>query len=349
MEYAERQEATMKIDIFSHVFPPRYKEALHRWLPASVLDQNRNLKGNEAMPALWDMDFRLRILDEYADYVQVLSINMPSPDIIPDPRFAAEAARIVNDEMAEIVARHPNKFMAGVATLAMSNIDAALDETDRAVKTLGLKGVRLDSNVNGRPLDSPEFMPLYEKMAGYDLPIWIHPVRDDTTPDYVTERKSKYGICNVFGWTYETAVAMTRLVCSGVLERYPNLKIITHHCGGLVPFHTERMRKMWDSAEQRGLEEASFIKSLSKHPVEYFRMFYNDTVVGGGIPSLMCGYHFFGADHLLFGTDMPFQDAENGRRQIGEVIGDIELSDIPDSDKKKIFEDNARRLLHLEM
>jgi aminocarboxymuconate-semialdehyde decarboxylase len=338
----------MKIDIFAHVFPPKYKEALYRWLPASVVSQNRNLKGNAALPALWDMDVRLRIMDEYDDYVQVLTVNMPSPDIIPDPKYAAEAAKVVNDEMAELVTKYPHKFVAGVASLSMSNMEAALEETDRAIKTLGLKGVRLDSNVNGKPLDSPEFMPLYEKIASYDLPIWIHPVRDDTIPDYITERKSKYGICNLFGWTYETAVAMTRLVCSGVLEKYPNLKIITHHCGGLVPFFPHRMRKMWDSAENRGLEEASFMKTLSKRPVEYFRMFYNDTVVGGGVPTLMCGYHFFGADHLLFGTDMPFQDAVQGRQQIGEVIRNIDQMEIPLVDKKKIFEDNAKRLLHLQ-
>ncbi len=336
----------MKIDIFSHIFPPRYKEALYRHLSSAQIDRNRNLKGNEALPALWDMDFRLRILEEYDDYVQVLSINMPSPDIIPDPVIAAEAAKIVNDEMAEIVAGHPHRFVAGVATLALSNINAALDETDRAIKTLGLKGIRLDTNVNGKPLDSPEFMPLYEKMAEYDLPVWIHPVRDDTMPDYTTEEKSRYGICTLFGWPYETAAAMTRLVCSGVLEKHPSLKIITHHCGGLVPFFSDRIIHMWDLAEKRGLEEAAFIKGLSKRPVEYFRMFYNDTVVAGGPPTLMCGYQFFGAEHLLFGTDMPF-DVEHGHVRIKEVIRNIEQIDIPDTDRKKIFEDNARKLLNL--
>ena len=338
----------MKIDIFAHIFPTRYKEALYRHLPSSQIDRNRNLKGNEAMPALWDMDFRLQVMDKYDDYVQVLSINMPSPDIIPNPKYAAEAAMVVNDEMAEIIAKHPHRFVAGVATLSMSNIDAALKETERAIQTLGFKGVRLDSNVNGKPLDSPEFMPLYDMMAGYDLPIWIHPVRDDTVPDYTTEEKSKYGICTMFGWPYETAAAMTRLVCSGVLEKHPNLKIITHHCGGLIPFFPDRITHMWDLAEKRGLEEASFIKGLSKRPVDYFRMFYGDTVVSGGPATLMCGHNFFGADHLLFGTDMPF-DIEHGHVRIKEVIRNIEQTDIPDSDKKKMFEDNARRLLRLQM
>ena len=337
----------MKIDIFAHIFPPRYKEALYRHLTPSQINQNRNLKGNEAMPALWDMDFRLRVINVYDDYVQVLSINMPSPDIIPNPEYAAEAARIINDEMAEIVAGHPDKFVAGVATLAMSNMDAALEETDRAIKTLGLKGVRLDTNVNGKPLDSPEFMPLYDKMASYDLPIWIHPVRDDTMPDYTTEEKSKYGICTLFGWPYETAAAMTRLVCSGVLEKHPNIKFITHHCGGLVPFFADRIIHMWDLAEKRGLEEASFIQGLSKRPVEYFRMFYNDTVLSGGPRTIMCGYDFFGADRLLFGTDMPF-DIEHGHVRIKEVISNIEQTDMPESDKQKIYEGNARKLLHLD-
>lgn len=336
----------MKIDIFCHIFGNKYKEVLYKYLPASFVKTNRNLVGNELMPALWDMDFRLKVLDGFDDYVQVLTINMPSPDIIPDPKHAAEAARVCNDEMAEICAKHPDRFVAGVASLALSDMQAALDETDRAIKQLGLKGIRLDTNIAGKPLDSPEYMPLYEKMASYDLPIWIHPVREATFADYATETRSKYGINNLFGWPYETAVAMTRLVCSGVLEKYPNLKFITHHCGGLVPFFRDRIIHMWDLAEKRGLEDAAFIKNLSKRPVEYFRMFYNDIVMSGGPLSLLCGYEFFGADHLLFGTDMPF-DIEHGRIRINEVIKNLEDSALPDADKKKIYETNARKLLKI--
>jgi aminocarboxymuconate-semialdehyde decarboxylase len=336
----------MIIDIFCHVFPNKYKDIIYRHLPPSVVKQNRNLQGNELSPALWDMDTRIRVLEEFDEYVQVLSINMPSPDIIPNPQHAAEAARVVNDEMAEIVVKHPDRFVAGVASLAMTNVDASLTEIDRAIKTLGLKGIRVDTNVRGKPLDSAEFMPIYEKMASYDLPIWLHPVRDDFIPDYTTEKKSKYGICTLFGWPYETAAAMTRLVCSGVMAKYPNLKIITHHLGGLVPFFSDRIVHMWDFAEERRLEESKFIQTLEKRPVEYFRMFYGDTVVGGGPHSLMCGYQFFGADHLLFGTDMPF-GLEHGRGRILQGLRNMEQLDIPLADKRKMYGNNAKKLLRL--
>ncbi len=243
--------------------------------------------------------------------------------------------------MAEIVAKHPDRFAAGVATLAMNNIDSALRETDRAINDLGLKGVLVYTNVNGKPLDLPEFMPLYEKMANYDLPIWIHPRRDETVADYITESKSKYRIHGALGWPYETQVAMARLVCSGVLEKYPGLKFITHHCGGGVPFLAERIRG-WTRVRGDAERDAD----LSKEPIEYFRMFYNDTAVNGSTPALMCGYAFSKAEHILFGTDMPF-GGEQGEQFVRETVRAIDEMAIPDSEKKMIFEDNARRLLRL--
>ncbi len=293
------------------------------------------------------MNYRAQILSEYGDVVQVLTTALPPLDVIPNPKDAAEVARIANDEMAEIIAARPHQFVAGVATLPLCDIDAALKETDRAINELGFKGALVYTHVNGKPLDSPEFMPFYEKMAGYDLPIWIHPHRNNSMPDYKTEKESKYAIYFLFGWPYETSAAMTRLVFSGVLDKYPNLKFITHHCGGMVPFFDQRIISGYDLTEADNLElEAPYIRSLAKRPVEYFRMFYNDTAVYGSTPALMCGYSFFGAGHLLFGTDMPY-DTEHGHRHIRETIRSVEQMDIPDSDRKKIFEDNARKLLRL--
>ena len=134
------------------------------------------------------------------------------------------------------------------------------------------------------------------------------------------------------------------MVFSGVLERYPNLKFITHHCGAMIPFFEQRIASVYDSADTRGDNKAKF--GLTKHFLEYFRKFYGDTALNGSMPGLMCGYTFFGAEHLLFGTDTP-HDAELGDRAIRETIRSVEEMDITDSDKKKIFEDNARKLLHL--
>ena len=153
-------------------------------------------------------------------------------------------------------------------------------------------------------------------------------------------------IFHIFGWPYETAAAMTRLVFSGVLEKYPNLKFITHHCGGMVPYLEQRIIGAYDHADI--LREAKYKKGLSKAPIEYFKKFYYDTAIYGNVTGLMCGYAFCGADHMLFATDFPF-DSELGDRYIRQTIEAIQQMDINDDDRKKIFEDNVRTLLNLSV
>ncbi len=272
-----------------------------------------------------------------------MTAPLPGEDVV-SPKDAVELAIIANDEMAELVAKYPDRFVAAVASLPMNDIDAALKEIDRTITELRFRGIRILTDINGKPLDSPEFMPLYEKMAYYDLPILVQPRR--VGPVSASESESKYeiSISLILGWPYETAAAMTRLVFSGVLEKYPNLKVITHHCGGMVPYFAERIASVNDFAEMR--RGYRYDQHLTKRPLDYYRMLYADTAVSGSTPALMCGYAFFGADHILFGSDMPF-DCQLGDRSTRETILSIEQMDIPDSEKKKIFEDNAKRLLRL--
>jgi aminocarboxymuconate-semialdehyde decarboxylase len=148
----------------------------------------------------------------------------------------------------------------------------------------------------------------------------------------------------MFGWPYETTAAMVRLVFSGVLEKYPNLKFITHHLGAMIPYFSERITVGQDYAETH--LGAKWKRTLSKPPIEYFKTFYGDTALNGNTPALMCGHAFFGAEHVIFATDFPFDDQE-GDRFTREVIRCVEAMDIPEKDKKLIFEGNARRLLRL--
>ena len=138
---------------------------------------------------------------------------------------------------------------------------------------------------------------------------------------------------------------MTRLVFSGVLEKFPNLKVVTHHCGGMIPFFADRLISHCNYNEMRRLNE-KHNQGLTRHPIEYFRMFYNDTALNGGTSSLMVGYEFCGPDHLLFATDLPY-DAQLGDSSIRMTIEAVEGMAIPEADKKKIFEGNARRLFRL--
>lgn len=327
----------MPIDVFCHIMPQKYKAALYRHSAKDFY-----LKDSiDATPTLYDLDQRFRIMDKYEGLSQVLSLASPAVEEVAGAKKAVELSQLANDEMAELVRKYPDRFVAAVACLPMNDIEAALRETDRAIRDLKLRGVQIHTPVNDKPLDLPEFFPLYEKMADYDLPIWIHPLRTINYPDYRTEDKSLHRIFCVFGWPIETTTAMTRLVFAGVLERYPHLKFITHHCGGMVPYFEQRIVGHHDLMEVRGQQ-----RQLPKPPIEYFKMFFNDTAVYGSTPALMCGYAFFGPDHLLFGTDMPY-DSELGDRYTRETIKAIERMDIPDADKKKIFVENAKLLLHL--
>lgn len=333
----------MKIDIFTHVMLPRYKKLLYQY--ADRFKTEKNVQ--DRRPILTDNEARLKKFEGYEDLVQVLSTAMPPIEEVVGPEEAAEFTRICNDEMAELVAKYPRRYITAIANVPLNNIDIALKETERAIKELGFKGIQIHTRVKGMPLSSEEWMPLYELMVGFDLPVWIHPMRSSNQPDYVTETVSYHQLFSIFGWPYDTTAAMVRLVFAGIFERFPTIKFITHHCGGMVPYFSDRLVVHYNS----GLDRlgAKYFPGLTKHPVEYLRMFYADTALDGNSNySLECGLAFFGEDHILFGTDMPF-DVENGSISIRETIKGIEKMGLSDATKKKIYEENARRLLHLKM
>ena len=330
----------MKVDIFTHILPKKYIAALEKKAPPGFY----MAEAIGGISTLTDLDVRFRIIDKYDDMMQVLTLGAPAVEQICGPEDAAELAKVGNDEMAELLVKYPDKFAAAVASLPMNNMDAALKEADRAINDLKFKGVQIYTPINGKPIDHLDFWPLYEKMAEYNLPIWIHPERDRAIPDYPTEQRSKYTIAALFGWPYETTAAMTRLIFSGVYRTYPNIKFITHHAGGMVPFFEQRIEEFYNIAEMR--LNSRFMRSVTEPPLTSFRRFYNDTAIYGSTPALMCAYAFFGAEHLLFGTDFPY-DAHLGDRHIRETIRSIQEMDIPEAEKKMIFEGNARKLARL--
>lgn len=332
-------EHPKKIDIFSHILPLKYKEVLYRKAkPGWYLEMN------DATSTLFSLDDRFRIMDKYEGLAQVLTLAIPPLESVANPRDAAELAKIANDEMAELVVKYPDRFVAAVASLPLNSMDLALRETDRAVRELNFKGVQIFTSADSKPLDSPDFSALYEKMCEYDLPIWIHPARGLDASDYQGEGRSWYRIFTMFGWPYETTVAMARLVFSGVLESYPHIKFIVHHCGGMVPYYAQRIAERRECADDR--IKANYKQGERKSPIQYFKMFYADTVLPGNTAGLMCGYAFFGSEHLMFGTDMPY-GPEGGNTFVRKTIGSVEAMDIPNLDKVKIYEGNARMLLRL--
>lgn len=331
------------IDISAHILPRRYWEALLEVAPPGFYLQKRVT----GIPVLVDLDARFRVLEQFPEYAQVPSLALPPIEAVAPAPKSAELARIANEELAALVVRHPDRFPAAVAGLPLNDVEATLRELDHAVR-LGLRGVQMFTHVNGKPLDAPEFLPIFEAIAALDVPIWLHPARGATPPDYPGESTSRYEIWHVFGWPFDTTIAMTRMIFSGLLDRFPTLKVITHHCGGTVPFLESRIKGAYDQFGARTADEdyPALLRTLRRHPLEYYRMFYADTALYGSPPALELGLAFFGADHLLFGSDMPF-DAEGGPRYIRETLRAIDQMRAAPGEKVNILRENAVRLLNL--
>jgi aminocarboxymuconate-semialdehyde decarboxylase len=251
--------------------------------------------------------------------------------------------------MAELVSKYPDRFPGFIASLPMNDSEGIIEEATRAIKELGAVGVGVFTNVNGRPLDKPEYLPLFKLMAKMDLPIWIHPARGADMLDYKSEPKSHYEIWWTFGWPYETSVAMAHLVFAGLFDQYPNLKIITHHMGGMVPYFEGRVGFGWDQMGTRTTDEdyTLLLKKLKKRPLDYFKMFYTDTAVFGSKAATHCGLSFFGVDHVLFASDSPF-DPEKGSAYIRWTIEIIDNLQITPQERYAIYEGNAKRLLKIQ-
>jgi aminocarboxymuconate-semialdehyde decarboxylase len=166
-----------------------------------------------------------------------------------------------------------------VAQIALNAPDAGVGEAKRAIAN-GALGVQIYTNIAGKPLDDPEFEPFFAAMEKLNKPIWLHPARNAAIADYASEQKSKYEIWWTFGWSYETAAAMARLVFSKIMDKYPKLMIITHHFGGIVPMVEGRIGPGWDQLGARTSDEDLTLvyKSLKKRPLDYFKhVFYADT------------------------------------------------------------------------
>ena len=251
----------MKIDVFNHFVTPKFNEKrLEKAPPALSQILAARLK---SIPALGDLEARFKIMDMFEDYVQILTLANPPLEVLGGPEDALELARIGNDEMAELVDKYPDRFVAAVASIPMNNIDGALNEMDRAINELGLKGVQIYSPLKGRPLDHPDFLPVFEKIAEYDLPILLHPARTFHLADYPAEDESQFEIWHIFGWPYDSSAAMTRLVFLGLFDKFPNLKIITHHLGAWFPIRKEESERDTTSWPKRRKGRAYWIDSKS--------------------------------------------------------------------------------------
>jgi aminocarboxymuconate-semialdehyde decarboxylase len=319
------------IDAYTHIMPRSFVNAVREEIPSispSVLSTSRSESPGE-------ISRRIDFMNRHGVEIAVLTLHAPQIWRVIDPITPyMKLCRIANDALAKIVEACPERFI-GVATIPIVD-DEAVDELRRCIDDLGLQGVQIFSNSRGEPVDSPEHLRLYEAVSQLDLPVWIHPQIWPHHP-WVEE----YHLDHLFGWPYETTLAMSRIVYSGILEKHPDLKIITHHLGGMIPYYGGRIGTNWAMGRQR--------VELSKHPHKYFKMFYNDTAVSGSRAALLCSHSFFGADHIVFGADYyPYLQIAGGvEPKYRDHVATVDDIDIPAEDKTKIFETNARNLLKI--
>jgi predicted TIM-barrel fold metal-dependent hydrolase len=334
----------MIIDAYTHILPKKYQEKLEK----KVTGRDPKLstsRYSKTVVTLLDLDARFRVMDDFGDYIQVISVASPPIYHIAPPDVSVELCKIANDELAELIYKYPERFAAGIACLPMNDVDAAVVEAERAVKDLRLRGVEVSTDIAGKPLDAPEFFPLYQKMVELDRPVFIHPMREMNTPDYATENVSKYRLWTKLGWPFATTLAMARLVYGGVMERLPDLKVVTHHCGGTIPFLAGRIDWSDDFNEMRMSYRDYYLKD---NALTYFRRFFYDTAVNGNVAALQCGLDFAGLDQIIFASDFPF-DNQVGRRLIRDTITSIERMGLCEEDKQKIYSENAIKLLRLPL
>lgn len=324
----------LRVDCQSHVFPPAY---------ADILCKNRGFVVTEKDAAGYRVSYgdmqsfvmnleeydparKLKAMDAAGIDVSVLSVNIPGPELL-EPEHGIEGARACNDYLAELCGRHPERF-AGLASLPLQDPESAMDEFDRAIHTLGLRGVVLYSHINGKPVDAREFEPLYERAATQQVPVVLHP----TVPTW-SDAVKDYSMIPMVGFMVDTSIAMLRLILGGVLERYPDLLVVHPHCGGVLPYLMPRIVEQTE-VKRRGRAH------ITRSPEDYYRNVYIDLVSPSAL-AMQYAYDSFEADNLIFASDHPWVPIE-------EILRHFDTLKIPEADREKILGGNACTLFKLE-
>ena len=323
----------MKIDCQSHVFPKQYAEILvkntgsvqTKRINSTYTIRYGDLQQFKLDPAAYDPVDTVRDMDTSGIDVSVISVNIPGPELL-DAELALAGAQICNDYLAETCTRFPGRFV-GLASLPLQDIGASISEFKRAVDQLGLRGIILFSNINGKPVDTPEMRPIFEFAEKRRVPVVLHP----TVPSW-GEVVKDYSMIPMFGLMVDTSIAMLRLILSGIMEEYPDLIIVHPHCGGVLPYLMPRVIEQTE-VKGRGRDH------ITKSPMEYYRKVYFD-LVSPSIEAMRYMYTFAGPDRLLFGSDRPWI-------KLNAFLDLIDRLDISQKDEDKILGQNAARIFRI--
>lgn len=321
----------MIADIHAHIVDAYHIQELAKLLnltPQETADGKTLLRKDGftyawSRPDMFDIPFRIAEMDRKGIDVRILSLSTPN---IYDWKGAQQIAmaRRVNDALADLCAAHPTRF-AGLASLPLDDIPASIAEMERAVDTLGMKGVIIGSNVDGHALNERVFDPLWARINERRLPVFEHPMFPADTSN-LQEFELPLRVSLIF----DTTLVATRLIYSGVFERFPDFPYIMAHTGGALLMMLERL----DNGYRLFPDCREFISRL---PSEYARKLYYDTTAFDPL-ALKLALASIGPDHLLFGTDDPYINSDTAHvRALG----------LNAADEHAVLGGNVARLLGL--
>lgn len=330
------------IDMFNHYLPPEYYDKI-----IALGGSAHMMKRARAMPAMSDLSYRLRLMDTFEGYQQVPCVVSPNVEQLVAPEHTAGLARFANECFYDLCQKYPDKFPSFAAVLPLDDMDKACREAEYAVEQLGAAGVQIFTNQEGRAVDSPEFFTLYDKLHELDAILWIHPARTARQPFYAGEDLEKYELWWTMMWPIETTMAASRLVYAGLFQRCPNLKVILHHAGGMIPMEEGRLENGLRLYSTRTAPEQQHLVDSpvkDKVQIDEFRKFYADCATFGSRAAIECAMNFFGPNHMLFASDLPF-DPEDGFGYVRRTLRDIHGLSVPEAQKEGILSGNANRIL----
>ena len=325
----------MNIDVHNHFYPKAYMEELGKG--GGYARVERDAQGrllihyegdyNIVVGPHIDIEERLKAMDRCGIEMHVLTLTTPSVER-EVPEKGVKLAELANDGFSQVVEKYPERFQA-FAALPLQVPEAAAEELERAVKELGLRGGTLMTNVDGKPLDLDEFMPVYEKAVELDVPLFLHP-----TSPINSKAMEDYRLVPILGFGVDTSVAILRLVFSGVLKKLPRLKLIASHLGGVYPYLRGRIEIGFNAYPECKV-------NIDEPPSTYLEKIWMDSIIYDE-DVLMSTLAYSGAEKIVLGSDHPHQIGD-----MANAVGRIERLDISDEDKERILWKNAAELLKL--
>jgi 6-methylsalicylate decarboxylase len=308
------------IDVHCHFYPQRYTELMTRLngpnqprFKYPTTDEPDQIKG------------RLELMDAAGVQLQVLCPSSNYP-YFQQESDAVEAARVCNDSFAEVVRQYPERF-AAFTSVPLPHVDAAVREMARGLDELGMAGVTMSLSVFNRSTAEQEFEPLYEEMNRRGTVLFYHPAFNGLCSPLIND----YKMAGAAGASMEDSAMVLHLIARSVPFRYPNIKYIVPHFGGLIPMQLNRLDNQVPNA----------LPNLPEKPSETARRLYYDTVGHGSQAALLCAWRAFGADHLVTGSDYPYlMDYES----YTQTFAYIQESHLPVDEVNQILHRSAARL-----